>query len=60
MIIEEVFGDNGLASKLFPNYQKRPQQIEVSKAIHRNMQTRGTVIAEAGCGVYGKTLGYLI
>lgn len=57
--IEEVFGANGHLSKGIPNYQQRPSQIALSRAIEAGLRTERHVVAEGPTGT-GKSLAYSV
>ncbi|MCF7857694.1 MAG: DEAD/DEAH box helicase [Candidatus Cloacimonetes bacterium] len=57
--IDEVFGEDGVFSKHFSQYEIRDGQIEMSKAVFDNFDKREFLLVEAGTGV-GKSLAYLI
>ena len=57
--IDDWFLDNGILSKMWKNYSKRLNQIELSNDIHLNFKNQSTLIAEAGAGL-GKSLSYLV
>lgn len=55
--IKDVFGNGGYLSKGISNYQERPSQIELSRAIDEGIRTGRHVITEGPTGV-GKSLAY--
>lgn len=55
----QMFKDGGCIAKGFVNYQERPQQMQLLKAVVKAFQQQRFLIAEAGTGV-GKSLAYLI
>jgi ATP-dependent DNA helicase DinG len=57
--MEEIFGPKGLIAKYHPNYEYRPGQIEMAKAVLAIMREGGCLLSEAGTGT-GKTLAYLV
>ena len=59
MSIESILGPHGLIAQRLPNYEPRPQQIELAHAVDRAMTRPGHLMVEAGTGV-GKSFGYLI
>lgn len=56
--IELVFSENGLLASI-PNYEHRPQQLEMARAVQSALQSNSHLIVEAPTGV-GKSLAYLI
>jgi ATP-dependent DNA helicase DinG len=57
--MQEVFGPEGLIAKAHPNYEYRPGQIQMARAVLRAFESRRHLIVEAGTGT-GKTLAYLV
>lgn len=57
--IEEIFEGDGVVGKNLPNYELRPQQVEMAKAVEESIEKERRLIVEAGTGV-GKSLAYLI
>jgi ATP-dependent DNA helicase DinG len=57
--MNEVFGPEGLIAQAHPEYEHRPGQIEMARAIVRAFENRKHLIVEAGTGT-GKTLAYLV
>src|SRR5579883_1996688 len=57
--LAEFFGPDGPLAQRLPNYEARPEQIEVAEAIEAAMQRGKPCLAEAGTGV-GKSLAYLV
>src|SRR5215218_10015789 len=55
----EVFGPDGLIAKAHPEYEHRPGQIEMARAVMRAFDEKRHLIVEAGTGT-GKTLAYLV
>src|SRR5688500_16160910 len=55
----EVFGPEGLIAKAHPDYEFRPGQIEMARAVMRAFEEHRHLIVEAGTGT-GKTLAYLV
>ena len=55
----EVFGPDGLIAKAHPEYEHRPGQIEMARAVMRAFEESRHLIVEAGTGT-GKTLAYLV
>jgi ATP-dependent DNA helicase DinG len=57
--MQQIFGPQGLLARALPNYEERPQQVEMSQRVWTALQERQTLLVEAGTGT-GKTLAYLI
>jgi ATP-dependent DNA helicase DinG len=57
--VEPILGDGGPIASCLKNYEERPQQIEMSKAIEEAISSSSHLIVEAGTGV-GKSLAYLV
>lgn len=57
--MEEIFGPQGLIAKYHPNYEYRPSQVTMAKAIFSAMNKGKCLLSEAGTGT-GKTLAYLV
>lgn len=55
----EVFGPEGLIARAHPEYEYRPGQIEMARAVMRAFEEKRHLIVEAGTGT-GKTLAYLV
>lgn len=55
-----TFADaEGILAQALPNYESRPPQQRLARAIEESFETGSNLIAEAGTGT-GKSLGYLI
>lgn len=57
--MEEVFGAEGLIARAHPDYEYRPGQIQMARAVMRAFEEKRHLIVEAGTGT-GKTLAYLV
>ncbi|HSE32175.1 MAG TPA: helicase C-terminal domain-containing protein [Pyrinomonadaceae bacterium] len=57
--MEEVFGPEGLIAQAHPEYEHRPGQISMARAVMRAFEQQRHLIVEAGTGT-GKTLAYLV
>jgi ATP-dependent DNA helicase DinG len=57
--MQEVFGPDGLIAKAHPEYEYRPGQIAMARAVMRAFEENRHLIVEAGTGT-GKTLAYLV
>jgi ATP-dependent DNA helicase DinG len=55
----EVFGPDGLIAAAHPEYEYRPGQMEMARAVMRAFEEKRHLIVEAGTGT-GKTLAYLV
>jgi ATP-dependent DNA helicase DinG len=55
----EVFGPDGLIASAHAEYEYRPGQIEMARAVMRAFEEKRHLIVEAGTGT-GKTLAYLV
>src|SRR3954453_3499017 len=54
----EVFGPDGLIEAAHPDYEYRPGQVDMARAVMRAFEQKRHLIVEAGTGT-GKTLAYL-
>jgi len=59
LTLENIFSENGHFSRTFENYEIRPGQIEMSKAVFEALEKEDFLLVEAGTGV-GKSIAYLI
>ncbi|MBU1007326.1 MAG: DEAD/DEAH box helicase [Candidatus Omnitrophica bacterium] len=57
--IGQVFGNLGPIAKAMSNYETRPEQIKMARAVEAAILNSETLIVEAGTGV-GKSFSYLI
>lgn len=57
--ITKLYKPNGLLSKIYPNYEERAGQMELSNKIYEVFTRPDHALIEAGTGT-GKTLGYLL
>ncbi len=57
--MESIFGTDGLIANAHPDYEYRPGQIQMARAVMRAFDDRHHLIVEAGTGT-GKTLAYLV
>jgi len=57
--MEEIFGPDGLIAQAHPEYEHRPGQIDMARAVMRAFEENRHLIVEAGTGT-GKTLAYLV
>lgn len=54
-----LLAEGGALAQAFPNYEQRPQQVQMLKAVAEAFNDDESLIVEAGTGV-GKSLAYLI
>lgn len=57
--METIFGPDGLIANAHPEYEYRPGQIQMARAVMSAFEDRHHLIVEAGTGT-GKTLAYLV
>ncbi|MDQ6693066.1 MAG: exonuclease domain-containing protein [Chloroflexota bacterium] len=57
--LESILKPGGAMQRVFPGYEYRPQQLEMSKAVATAFNKGHHLIVEAGTGT-GKSLGYLL
>jgi ATP-dependent DNA helicase DinG len=57
--MKDIFDKDGLLAKKFKNYEYRPQQVKMFKAITDAIGNKEHLVIEAGTGI-GKTFAYLI
>ena len=57
--MQEIFGPEGLIAQAHPEYEYRPGQIDMARAVMRAFEEKHHLIVEAGTGT-GKTLAYLV
>src|SRR6266851_5467694 len=57
--MNKIFGPDGLIAQALPDYEHRPGQIDMARAVMRAFEERRHLIVEAGTGT-GKTLAYLV
>ena len=57
--IETVLGPSGSIAANFPNFETRPQQLDMAEAIAKSLDAKKPLFVEAGTGV-GKTFAYLV
>ncbi len=56
--LEEILGPAGRIAARLPNYEQRPQQLEMAAAVERAIFDKHHLVVEAGTGV-GKSFAYL-
>ena len=57
--VNSTLGVGGAISRLKPDYEVRPQQIEMAEAVARAIESRTHLIVEGPTGV-GKSFAYLV
>lgn len=57
--IDDILGEEGLLSRALPNYEFRPQQLQMARAVLESLKKRRPLLVEAATGT-GKTLAYLV
>src|SRR5918996_5046528 len=55
----DILGPEGRIAARLPNYECRPQQLEMADAVARAIAAKHHLVAEAGTGV-GKSFAYLV
>ena len=58
-LVAAVFADGGVLAQAIPDFEPRPGQVEMARAVARAFEDGGVLLAEAGTGT-GKTLAYLV
>ena len=56
---DDILAPGGLVSRHMPNFEPRPQQVEMARAVSEAFEAGGHLIVEAGTGV-GKSFAYLV
>lgn len=57
--IDQILGEGGSFSRLWTDYEHRPQQLEMAQVIGQALEEKRHALVEAGTGV-GKTVAYLV
>ncbi|RMF44841.1 MAG: helicase [Planctomycetota bacterium] len=57
--ILSILGPQGSLARRVPNYEVRPQQLQLAEAVASALNDRAHLVAEAGTGV-GKSFAYLV
>jgi len=57
--LDASFAPGGALARAVEGFRARPQQVEFAHAVLKAIETKGTLIAEAGTGT-GKTFAYLV
>src|SRR5437588_11448790 len=55
----DILGPSGIIGQKLPNYESRPQQLEMAEAVADAIAGRHHLMVEAGTGV-GKSFAYLV
>ena len=58
-IVDAIFAEGGVLALAIPDFEPRPGQVEMSRAVARAFADGSVLLAEAGTGT-GKTLAYLV
>jgi ATP-dependent DNA helicase DinG len=58
-LVDAVFAEGGVLAQAIPDFEPRPGQVEMARAVARAFEDGGALLAEAGTGT-GKTLAYLV
>lgn len=56
---QDVLGEDGRIAARLPNYESRPEQLEMANAVERAIADKRHLLVEAGTGV-GKSFAYLV
>lgn len=59
LTVDSILGDGGLISRRLENYEARPQQLEMARAVAQALKQKKHLVAEAGTGT-GKSFAYLV
>ena len=57
--IHDLLGADGPLSEALPGFRPRPEQLAMADAVAEALETRSTLVVEAGTGT-GKTFAYLV
>lgn len=57
--VAEIFEEGGALSQALPDYEPRPQQQKMARAVTEALNHESHLLAEAGTGI-GKSLAYLV
>jgi len=57
--LDEILAPGGLISRRMPNYEPRPQQLDMARAVAEAFDAGQDLVVEAGTGV-GKSFAYLV
>jgi ATP-dependent DNA helicase DinG len=58
-IVDAIFAEGGVLAQAIPDFEPRPGQVEMSRAVARAFEDGSVLLAEAGTGT-GKTIAYLV
>lgn len=58
-LIDDILGEHGLFAQRLEEYEFRPEQLEMAKAVFKAIMDKKHIVVEAGTGV-GKSFGYLV
>src|SRR5260221_13368626 len=59
MDARKILGPDGLIARKFPNFESRPQQLDMAEAVADALDRKRQLLVEAGTGV-GKSFAYLV
>src|SRR5438552_11061967 len=59
MSIASILGPDGSIARRLPNYEPRPQQLDMAEAVAQAITDKHHLMVEAGTGV-GKSFAYLV
>ncbi len=59
LTVDGVLGPDGALSAAMPDYEHRPTQLQMARAVAHALEEKRFLLAEAGTGT-GKTLAYLV
>jgi len=57
--VREFLGEGGAIARRLPDYEERPEQIQLAEAVEQAIAGRRHLVAEAGTGI-GKSFAYLL
>lgn len=57
--VDDILGKSGAIARRIPNYEDRPQQLQLAQSVANALRNKEHLVAEAGTGV-GKSFGYLV
>ena len=57
--IREILGPDGVVAGRFPNFEARPQQLDMAQGVFNALTKKHPLLVEAGTGV-GKSFSYLV
>ena len=59
LTVHDILGPGGRIAQRLPDYEARPEQMEMARAVSQALVKRHHLVCEAGTGV-GKSFGYLV